>query len=212
MTIEEIAQTLQTVAENQAKHDERQAEHLQNMRRIEEAHARHIADIADIDKMIAANAESLNRHDRQFDRLFEIVSVLGDKQIENDKRFAELAEANRLAGERIERLEGSYELLESFVRDFRNESRDYFAQTDRKLATLADVQAATAELVAGFVKETNGRFVETDGQIKALIAAQTRTDEQIRHLIERNGSSKKKAKKGTAKKSTKIPSRKVKRS
>jgi DNA repair exonuclease SbcCD ATPase subunit len=191
MTIEEITQTLQRVAENQARHDE--------------MHARHSADVAEIDKMIAANAESLNRHDRQLDRLFEIVGVLGERQVENDKRFAELAEANRRAGERVEKLEGSYELLESFVRDFREESRDYFAQTDRKLAALADLQAATAGLVAGFVKETNGRFVETDGQIKALIAAQTRTDEQIRHLIERNGSSG--AKKAKAKKAKK-PSKK----
>src|SRR6266540_715024 len=152
MTVEEITQTLQTVAENQAKHAE--------------LHSRHIADIAEIDRMIAASLESQNRYDEQLARLFEVVGDLADSQLKNEKR-------------------------------------DYFAETDKKLATLAVVHAETAELLAEFVKETNGRFVETDGQIKALIAAQARTDEQIRHLLERNGKPMAKAKKPAAKKSAK---------
>src|SRR5262245_51403301 len=109
MTVEEITQTLQRVADNQTRHDE--------------MHARHSADIAEIDKQIALIVESQNLHDQQLGRLFELVGTLGDQQLENErlfaeneKRFAELAEANRRAGERIEKLEGSYELLESFVR------------------------------------------------------------------------------------------------
>lgn len=205
MTIEEITQTLERVAENQARSDSAQARFEANMAKLEEAHARHTADVAEIDKMIAANIEALNRHDRQLDRLFEIVGVLGDRQIENDKRFAELVEANRRAGERIEKLEGSYELLESFVRDFREETRDYFAETDRKLARLADVQAATAEIVAGFVRETNGRFVETDKRLAEFVSE---TDRRF-SVLERNGSrreprgkakkAKKTGKKGAAK-------------
>ncbi len=182
MTVEEITQTLQTVAENQAKHAE--------------LHSRHIADIAEIDRMIAASLESQNRYDEQLARLFEVVGDLADSQLKNEERFAKLAEAQR-------RLEGNCELLEAFVRESRNETRDYFAETDKKLATLAVVHAETAELLAEFVKETNGRFVETDGQIKALIAAQARTDEQIRHLLERNGKPMAKAKKPAAKKSAK---------
>jgi chromosome segregation ATPase len=206
MTVEEITQTLQTVAENQARHDERQLAFDANMAKLEEAHARHTADVAEIDKQIAAIVESQTRHDRQLARIFEAIG-------KNEERFLMLADGMR-------RLEGSYELLESFVRGFREESRDYFSQTDRKLAALADVQMATADLVAGFVKDTNGRFAETDkklaslaesqsqtdGQIKALVLAQTRTDEIVRALVEHNGSSKtkpkkaaKKARKGAAK-------------
>ncbi len=175
MTVEEITQTLQRVAENQAKHDE--------------LHERHTADVAEIVNMIAATIESLSRHDRQLDRLFELVGIQGERQLEheqrfaeNEKRFAVLAEANRRAGERIERLEGSYELLESFVRDSRNESRDYFTQTDIKLAKLAEIQATTNEVLASFIRETNERFAE-------VAKSQARTDEQIRALAERNGGS-----------------------
>src|SRR5262252_5347251 len=100
MTVEEITQTLERVADNQARHDE--------------IHERHKADIAEMDRMIAANIESLNRHDRQLDRLFELVGVLGERQLENETRFAELVESNKRAAERIEKLEGSYDLLESF--------------------------------------------------------------------------------------------------
>lgn len=104
MTIEEITQTLQTVAENQAKHDERQARFDANMVKLEEAHTRHTADIAEIDRQIAAIVESQTHHDRQLARIFEVMG-------KNEERFAELADSQR-------RLEGFYELLESFVRDF----------------------------------------------------------------------------------------------
>src|SRR5215831_16877054 len=108
MTVEEIAQTLGRVAENQARHDE--------------MHARHSADIAEIDKMIAATLESQNRYDRQLARIFEVMG-------KSEERFLMLADGMR-------RLEGSYELLESFVRSVREETRDYFAETDVKLAAL----------------------------------------------------------------------------
>jgi hypothetical protein len=79
---------------------------------------------------------------------------LADKQIkneelfaENEKRFLMLAEAQRRADSRMERLEGSYELLESFVRDFRAETRDYFTETDKRLAALVEAQARTDEQI-----------------------------------------------------------------
>jgi chromosome segregation ATPase len=183
MTVEEITQTLERVADNQARHDE--------------IHERHKADIAEMDRMIAANIESLNRHDRQLDRLFELVGVLGERQLENETRFAELVESNKRAAERIEKLEGSYDLLESFVRSVREEARDYFAETDRKLARLADVQAETAGLVAAFVKESNGRFAETDRRLAEFVSE---TDRRF-SILERDGSTK--AKKKTAAKKSK---------
>jgi hypothetical protein len=192
MTIEEITLTLSRVASNQAKHDE--------------MHERHKADIAEIDKMIAASLESQSRYDRQLSRIFEAM----DK---NEERFASLADGMR-------RLEGSYELLESFVKSIREETHDYFAETDVKLAALASIQATTNDVLASFVKETNGRFAETDKklaalaesqartdeqmrrtdeQIKALVLSQTRTDEMVRSLVERNGKSSSRAKKSAKK-------------
>jgi chromosome segregation ATPase len=170
MIIEEITQTLQRVADNQARHDE--------------MHARHSADIAEIDKMIAASLESQNRYDKQLARLFEVVGDLADRQIKNEEIFAELARARERHEVRMGQLEASYELFESFVRDFREETRDHFAETDKRLAELAISQAKTDEQMM----RTDERMNRTDEQIKALIAAQTRTDEQIRLLLERNGS------------------------
>jgi len=179
MTIEEITQTLQRVAENQAKHAE--------------LHSRHIADISEIDKQIAAVIESQNRHDRQLQRLFDVMGDITDKQLkneelfaENEKRFAELAESQR-------RLEGSYELLESFAKSVRQETHNYFAETDVKLAALASVQAETAELVSAFVKETNGRFAETDKRLAEFVSETNRRFS----AIERNGKSTARAKKTT---------------
>jgi chromosome segregation ATPase len=173
MTTEEITQTLQAIAANQAKHDE--------------MHARHSMDIAEIDRMIAATAESQNRYDKQLGRLFDVVSDLSDKQLKNEELFAELAAARERHEVRMGQLEASYELFESFVKDFREETHEHFAETDKRLADLAGAQA------------------KTDEQIKALILAQTRTDEMVRALIERNGSGKKKngSKKPRAKKGTK---------
>jgi hypothetical protein len=93
-----------------------------------------------------------------------------------------------------------------------------------KIAALASIQSTTNDVLAAFIKETNGRSAETDKrlatlteaqartdeQIKALILSQTRTDEMVRALVERNGKSasgtkkaSKKAKKPAAKKSKK---------
>src|SRR5262244_308663 len=110
-------------------------------------------------------------------------------------------QAQRRADARMEKLEGSYELLESFVKDTRSETRDHFAETDRRLAEI--------------VREANGRGAETDKrlaalavaqvktdeQVKALVAAQASTDKQIKMLLDRNGSKpgKKPAKKMTRK-------------
>jgi hypothetical protein len=100
------------------------------------------------------------------------MSDLSDKQLkneelfaENEKRFAELADAQRRADSRMERLEGSYELLESFVRDSRNESRDYFVETDKRLAALAEAQAQTDGMVRALIKR-NGSGKKKNGSKK----------------------------------------------
>src|SRR5262249_24214437 len=95
---------------------------------------------------------------------------------ETDKRFAQLADAQRSYEERQGRLEASFQLLEGFVRDFRNETNDRFAETDRRLALLAEAQAKTDE-----------QMKRTDERINALIEAQVKADERINQLFNRNG-------------------------
>jgi chromosome segregation ATPase len=198
MTIEEITRTLQTVAENQAKHDE--------------MHSRHSADIAEIDKMLSLSLQSQNRYDERLATISDIMHDLADKHLKNEERFAELAEARRVNEARLDKMEASYQLLEEFVRDFKNE-------TEARQDKLDSAFHSLGEFVMNFRRETNGYFAETDKklaalaesqartdeQIKMLITAQARTDEQLRSLMDRNGSKKpkarvKKAPKKTAKK------------
>src|SRR5262249_15334085 len=127
MTLEEITATLQTVAENQAKHDE--------------MHSRHVADIAEIDRMLSASLQSQNRYDERLATISDIMHDLADKQLKNeerfaetDKRFAELAAAQMRYEARQEHLEASYQLFEDFVRGFRSETNGRFAETDKRLA------------------------------------------------------------------------------
>ena len=156
MTIEEITHTLQTVAENQARHS---------------------AHIAELDKMLATLVQSQNRYDAMLSRHDDILRDLADKQLKNeerfaetDKRFAQLAAAQLRYEARREQLEASFQLLERFVRDFRNETDEHKASTDRL-------------------------YAETDKKLIALAEAQMKTDEQMkltdglfRLSLERNGS------------------------
>jgi len=230
MTIEEITQTLQTVAENQATHSA-------NVAKVEELQARHSADIAEMDRMLSLSLQSQNRYDERLAVVSDIMHTLADRQLKNDelfaeneKRFAQLADAQMSYEGRLDKLEASHELLEEFIRDFRNEAEarqdkleefasdfrretnGYFTETDKKLSALAEAQAKTDEqmkrtdarvdTLTGDIATLNGRVDRIDEgvarvailqsenaeQIKALIAAQTRTDEIMRSLLERNGS------------------------
>jgi len=232
MTIEEITQTLQTVASNQAKHGE--------------MHSRHRSDIAELDRMLELSLQSQNRYDERLAQVSEIMRTLADKQLKNEELFAELAAARERHEVRMGQLEAIYELLEQFVRDFRNETHDHFAETDKKLSALAEAQARTDEqmkrtdkrvdaLAQNIVDVTrdiaaltrnitsvNGRVSQigerldqvaalqmaSAEQIKALASAQARTDEQIGKLLDRNGSTakpktRKKVKKADAKRTVK---------
>src|SRR5262245_21628534 len=191
-----------------------QAKHLTNiMAKLEEAHARNTADIAEIDRMLAASLQSQNRYDEQLSASREIMYDLADKHLKNEMRFAELVEARRVNEMRLDKMEASYEPLEQFVRDFREETRtrqqetdNRFAETAKRLAELAVAQAETDRRVADFVRETNGRstetdkrmaefvsetngrFVETDKRLAELASAQTETGKRMAEFIsEANG-------------------------
>ena len=175
---------LDQVAESQARHsahmaemEKAQARHTANMAKLEEAHARHSADISEIDKGIASLLNSQNRYEERLATISDIMHDLADKQLKNeelftgtDKRFAQLADAQMRYEGRLDQMEASYQLLEQFVRDFRNETNDRFVETDKRLAALAEAQAKTDE-----------QMKLTGEQIKALTESQTR-------MLDRNGS------------------------
>ncbi len=206
MTVEEIERILQTVAENQARHDE--------------MHARHAADITEIDQGIESLLRSQNRYEQRLAMISDIMHDLADKHLKNEERFAELVEARRVNELRLDKLEASYELFEEFVRDFkrdtearqyklenafqslgefvvnfRRETNGYFAETDKKLAALVEAQIRTDERFAETDKKlaalveaqirTDERFTETDKKLLALAEAQAKTDEQMKRTDER---------------------------
>jgi chromosome segregation ATPase len=133
MTAEEIERILLTVAENQARHS---------------------TEISEINGAIALLLKSQNRYEERQAALSEILHDLADKQIKTEERFADLAAAQVRFDARLEKLEDSYQLLEQFVREFRAESNGnfaenakLFAESDRKLAELAEAQMRTDEQI-----------------------------------------------------------------
>src|SRR5215813_12616993 len=205
MTIEEITQALATVAENQAKHS---------------------ADIAEIDRMLAASLQSQDRYDEQLAAVREIMHDLADKHLKNEERFAEtdnrfaqLADAQIRYEARQEMLEASYELFEGFVREFRNETNQRLdgqdeadVQTESRLDALIDAQIQLTHRVdtlTGDIAALNGRVDRIGEHLDQVAALQTENAAQIKALLDRNGSAttpkakvrkaKKVSKKGSAK-------------
>ena len=177
MTIEEITHTLQAVAEN---------------------HAKLSAEIAEIDRILATLVQTQSRYDAMLTRHDDILHEIADKQLgneerftETDKRFAQLAATQLRSEARREQLESSFQLLEQFAREFRNQTNENTLATDKL-------------------------FSEAEKKLIALVESQAKTDEQInrtgeffRLLLESNGAapgsksklkkSKKAGKKGSAK-------------
>ncbi|MCI0392253.1 MAG: hypothetical protein MOB07_26275 [Acidobacteria bacterium] len=130
MTAEEIERILQTVAENQATHDEE----------------------------FAMLLKSQNRYEERLATISEIMHDLADKQLKNeelfaetDKRFAQLADGQMRHEARMAQLEANYELFEQFVRDFREETLARQQETDNRFVE-------TDKRLAEFVRITNRRF------------------------------------------------------
>jgi chromosome segregation ATPase len=161
--------------------DERLASINENLARTAALQAQHAQDIAQIDTIVESLSNSVNRHDERLERIESILSDLVDKQSITEERFVELASIQKQSERRLARLEGNFELFIEFVKDFREESKDFFRLSDRQFASLAKAQE------------------RTDAQIAALVGGQARTDERVKAL-ESNGHAKpaKKASKKTA--------------
>jgi len=204
MTVEEIEQTLLTVAGNQAQLTEAQIKSEARQERLNETVKQIAESHQTIIQLVRMQEERLDGHDIALRATDEKLNALIDAQIGLESRQA--------------RLEESHQLLVQLARiqeeriDGQDEAR---RETNSRLDALIDSQIQLTQRVdtlTGDITALNVRFERTDErldriaalqadnaeQIKLLIAAQARTDEQFRLLLERNGASKPKRK--TAKK------------
>jgi len=223
MTIEDITQTLQTVASNQAQtsadisalreqteklagvgslleeaaalhqqvlrnYEARQAKLEESFRQVAESHAQLV-------EMLRLHEERLDGHDDVDRGVDEKLKALIDAQVGLEARQA--------------RFDESYQLLVQLARiqeeriDGQDEAR---VHTDARLDALIDSQIALGqrfEQMTTRIDQIGEHLDQATEAIKALVAAQTRTDEQIRQLVDRNGSTAKPKPKAKVKKAKK---------
>ena len=198
MTIEEIERTLQTVTEQNVDLTARQ-------RRLEET----VQDVVALHQQVLRNHESRQqRLDDAFrqvagaiDQLAQLASVtdgrldsLEEGQIHADARLDALIDSQIALGQRFERMmervdshsERIAQIDERF--DRMAERAEFHDQRLGRIDERLDRMAERAEFHDQRLGRIEALQAENAGQIEALIAAQARTDEQIRLLIDRNGS------------------------
>lgn len=164
MTIEEIERILRNVAENQAKHDE--------------MHSRHSADIAEIDRGIAALLNSQNRYEERMTRLDEVLHDLADRQLKNEDRFAELANSQVKNEERFAELAATQQQLAAAQIGYESrqqrleEGFRQVAESHRMLVELAQIQE---ERIDGHDEAQ----VHTDARLDALIDSQIQLTQRV---------------------------------
>jgi chromosome segregation ATPase len=261
MTVEEIEQTLRTVAGNQAQLTEAQIRYEARQERLDETVKQIAESHQTIIQLVRAQEERIDGHDAMLRATDEKLNALVDAQIGFDSRQARLEESHqllvqlaRIQEERIDgheatlratdeklnalidaqigfdsrqaRLEESHQLLVQLARiqeeriDGQDEAR---LHTNTRLDALIDSQIQLTQRVSTLTDDIatlNVRFERTDErldriserleslselqadnaeQIKSLIAAQARTDERFRLLLDRSGAPK--PKRTTARKS-----------
>jgi len=212
MTVEEIEQTLQTVAGNQAQLTEAQIRYEARQERLDETVKQIAESHQTIIQLVRVQEERIDGHDAALRATDEKLNALIDAQIGLESRQARLEESHQLlvqlARIQEERIDGQDEarlhtntrldaLIDSQIQLTQrvNTLTDdiatlnvRFERTDERLDRISERLESVAELQA-----------DNAEQIKSLIAAQARTDEQFRLLLDRNGAPKPKRK--TAKKS-----------
>lgn len=176
MTVEEIERILKSVAESQKSIAENQSQ---------------------ADKEIVTLLKSQNRYEAMLQRHDEIWHLLADKQFKNEELFAELATWQIGHQKKLDRLEAICEMLGDFTNNTRKDMDELFAQTDNRLAALADFEVRTQASVKALnqaqtrTEDKLGKLSEaqarTEASLVKLSEAQTRTDEQIRRFLSKNG-------------------------
>lgn len=179
MTVEEIEQTLQTVAGNQARLTEAQIKYETRQERLDETVKQIAESHQTIIQLVRLQEERIDGHDTALRATDEKLTALIDAQIGLESRQA--------------RLEESHQLLVQLARiqeeriDGQDEAR---RDTNARLDALLDSQILLTERVSTLTDD----IAALTEQTKALVTAQARTGEQFRLLLERNGAQKPKRK------------------
>lgn len=162
MTVEEITQTLQTVAENQAHLDE-------TVKQIAVAHK-------SVVELVRRHEERIDGQDVNRRESDERIEALINAQVRHEARREELEEAYKLVARShatiVKLLERHEERLDGHDRDLE--------RTDGRLDAVIDDQISARSQA-----EERGRLL--DEKLARLQEAQARADEQIRLLAARNG-------------------------
>ncbi len=160
---------------------------LEELEQLPRAHRRLSVRMGRIEKALAALAETVRKmaqdQRRHATALTKLRKEVAEARAEADRRFAELAEAQRrteesLAAHRAETERRFAELAEAQRRHYeefavhRQEFLEHRAETERRFAELAEAQRRTEESLAAHRAETERRFAE-------LAEAQRRTEESL---------------------------------
>jgi chemotaxis protein histidine kinase CheA len=160
---------------------------LEELEQLPRAHRRLSVRMGRIEKALAALAETVRKmaqdQRRHATALTKLRKEVAEARAEADRRFAELAEAQRrteesLAAYRAETERRFAELAEAQRRHYeefavhRQEFLEHRAETERRFAELAEAQRRTEESLAAHRAETERRFAE-------LAEAQRRTEESL---------------------------------
>ncbi|MGH9841987.1 MAG: hypothetical protein ACREEM_24790 [Blastocatellia bacterium] len=183
MTIEDIERTLQTVTEQSAGLTVRQ-------QRLEET----VQDVVALHQQVLRNHEARQaKLEEAFRQVAEshqaIVQLAGihedrldsqdEGQVHTDARLDALIDSQIQLTQRVDTLTGDIAALNG-----------HFEQTDERLNRMSE-RAEAHDRQLGQIDERLSQVAALQsgnaGQIKVLIEAQARTDEQIRLLLDRNG-------------------------
>jgi chromosome segregation ATPase len=153
---------------------------LEELEQLPRAHRRLSVRMGRIEKALAALAETVRKmaqdQRRHATALTKLRKEVAEARAEADRRFAELAEAQRrteesLAAHRAETERRFAELAEA-QRRTEESLAAHRAETERRFAELAEAQRRTEESLAAHRAETERRFAE-------LAEAQRRTEESL---------------------------------
>jgi uncharacterized protein (UPF0335 family) len=153
---------------------------LEELEQLPRAHRRLSVRMGRIEKALAALAETVRKmaqdRRRHATALTKLRKEVAEARAEADRRFAELAEAQRrteesLAAHRAETERRFAELAEA-QRRTEESLAAHRAETERRFAELAEAQRRTEESLAAHRAETDRRFAE-------LAEAQRRTEESL---------------------------------
>jgi uncharacterized protein (UPF0335 family) len=164
---------------------------LEELEQLPRAHRRLSVRMGRIEKALAALAETVRKmaqdQRRHATALTKLRKEVAEARAEADRRFAELAEAQRrteesLAAYRAETERRFAELAEELAEAQRRTEESlaaHRAETERRFAELAEAQRRTEESLAAHRAETERRFAELAEALRRLVERVDRIEQDV---------------------------------